>query len=328
MPRHRTSQVRRRIGRAGTLAAPILAVAALVVSGSAGLAGHAARPDAHRLAFQPGSWWNTPIGSAPVDRHSAAYIKDSENIRHTQGYLKLVSGRWGSPTYTARRSDRAYTINPTRYGPTVTVHIPRHARPQRTSDGQLTVIDRSTDQSVGLWRARYHRGTRRWTASGADRYYLGSNGIQHTLPGGHRGNDGHRGIPAAYQAVHKKEVRAGAINHPLEIYWWATAGHTPEGPKAYFPMNGAEQHKGGVVPEGIVLRIKPWVKLTTKHLSRAALVVATALQRYGGIIGDNSGSGNNLKLQSNANWSHLLRRNSLRSIPWRDYEFVKGGHRR
>jgi hypothetical protein len=82
------------------------------------------------------------------------------------------------------------------------------------------------------------------------------------------------------------------------------------------------------VPEGIVLRIKPSVNLRAKHLSPAALVIARALKRYGGIIGDNSGSGNNLKLQSNANWTHSLRKNSLESIGWRDYEFVRGGARR
>jgi hypothetical protein len=174
----------------------------------------------------------------------------------------------------------------------------------------------------------YHPKTHRWTAAGTDRYYLSSTGIQHSLPGGHRGNEGHRGIPSTYRAVHKQEVMSGAIHHRLELFWWATAGHTPGGRQAYFPMSGSEQHKGGVVPEGIVLRIKPSVNLRAKHLSPAALVIARALKRYGGIIGDNSGSGNNLKLQSNANWTHSLRKNSLESIGWRDYEFVRGGARR
>jgi hypothetical protein len=58
------------------------------------------------------------------------------------------------------------------------------------------------------------------------------------------------------------------------------------------------------------------------------MVVARALQRYGGVVGDNSGSGNNLKLQSNARWTHLLRSDSLRSLHWSDYEFVRGGTRR
>jgi hypothetical protein len=299
--------------------------AALMLSASSAGPAQASPPAVGKLAFRAASWWNTPIGAARVDRHSRRYIKDSLRRAHTQPYLKLVLGRWGSPTYTARASDRRFRIHPTAYGPTVSVHIPAHAKPHATSDGQMTVLDRSTNQSVGLWRAVYHARGHRWTAAGTDRYYLGSTGIQHSLPGGRRGNDGHRGIPSTYRAVHKDEVVSGAIHHRLELFWWATAGHTPAGREAYFPMSGSEQHKGGVVPEGIVLRIKPSVNLRAKHLSPAALVIARALKRYGGIIGDNSGSGNNLKLQSNANWAHSLRKNSLKSIRWRDYEFVKGG---
>jgi hypothetical protein len=326
MPFLPTFPVRRRL-RCLTAATAVLAVSSAVLI----LPAHsdpAPAPAGGKLAFRTSSWWNTPLGSAPVDRHSSAYIRDSRRTAHTQPYLKLVLGRWGSPTFTARASDRWYTINPTRYGPTITVHIPAHARPQATTDGQMTVLDRSSNQSVGLWRAVYHRKHHRWTAAGTDRYYLSSSGIQQTLPGGIRGNDGHRGIPSAYRAVTKKEVVAGAINHPLELFWWATAGRTPEGRAAYFPMSGAEQNKGGVVPEGIVIRIKRSVNLKAKHLTPAALVVARALKRYGGIVGDNSGSGNNLKLQSNADWTRWLRRDSLKSIHWTDYEFVKGGDRR
>jgi hypothetical protein len=310
------------------MASLVAVLAALMLSASSVEPAQASAPPASTLAFRAASWWNTPIGSAGVDPHSRAYIKDSQSRAHTQPYLKLVLGRWGSPTYTARASDHRYRIRPTAYGPTVTVHIPAHANPRATTDAQMTVLDRSSNQSVGLWRAAYHAKTHRWTAAGTDRYYLSSTGIQQSLPGGSHGNDGHRGIPSTYRAVHKKDVMSGAIHHRLELFWWATAGHTPGGRQAYFPMSGSEQHKGGVVPEGIVLRIKPSVNLSAKHLSPAALVIARALKRYGGIIGDNSGSGNNLKLQSNANWTRSLRKNSLESIGWRDYEFVRGGARR
>jgi hypothetical protein len=92
-------------------------------------------------------------------------------------------------------------------------------------------------------------------------------------------------------------------------------------------MSGSEQNKGGIVPEGIVVRIKASVDLKSKNLSPAALIVATALQTYGAVVGDNSGSGDNLKLQSNANWTGMLTKDSLKSIPWTDYEFVQGGYR-
>lgn len=276
--------------------------------------------------FKATSWWNTPLGAAPIDPYSRAYIRDSQKMAHTQNYLKLVLGDWGMPFYRALRSDPLYRINPSN-GPTVTVHIPAHARQQPTSDASLTVVDPATHKAVGLSGARYDAGGHRWTATGASRYWLWSAGIEESLRGGTNGNRGHRGIPSPMQVVTKGEVLSGAINHRLALYWWETASSTPTGRDAYFPMSNSESGKNGIVPEGIVLRIKRSVDLKAKHLSPAALVVARALQKYGAVVGDNSGSGNNLKLQSNADWTRLLNKDSLRSIPWSDYVFVRGGYR-
>jgi hypothetical protein len=230
------------------------------------------------------------------------------------------------PTYRSGPSDPLYRIKPGN-GPTVRVHIPTHARAMPTSDAALTVVDSATHQVVCLNGARFHSGNNTWTAQALSRYWSRSNGIAQGLPGGSHGNLGHRGIPGSVQAVTKDEVRRGAIKHRLEVYWWETAPRTPTGRQAYYPMTGSETKSVGKVPEGIVIRIKRTVDLAGKHLSPAALVVARALQRYGAIIGDNSGSGNNLKLQANANWRGVLGPGSLRSVPWRDYVFVKGGYR-
>jgi len=245
---------------------------------------------------------------------------------HSQRYLKLVLGDWGMPSYRSGTTDPVYRINPAS-GPTVRVHIPRGARAMPTSDAALTVYDRASHQVVGLGGARFHRATQRWSARTVSRYGSSTNGIAQGLRGGTRGNLGHRGIPGSVQAVTMNEIRRGAINHRLEVYWWETASRTPTGHEAYFPMTGSEAGKVGTVPEGIVIRIKPSVDLTHKHLSPAALTVARALQRYGAVVGDNSGSGNSLKLQSNVDWRGVLAKDSLRSIGWRDFAFVKGGYR-
>jgi hypothetical protein len=92
-------------------------------------------------------------------------------------------------------------------------------------------------------------------------------------------------------------------------------------------MSGSESGKNGVVPEGIVIRIRPSVNLKERNLSPAAMVIAKALKRYGAVVGDNSGSGNNLKLQANTDWSGILHQDSLRALKWRDFVFVKGGYR-
>jgi hypothetical protein len=127
--------------------------------------------------------------------------------------------------------------------------------------------------------------------------------------------------------VTKAEIQRGKIRHRLEVYWWETASRTPNGKSAYFPMTGAESGKTGVVPEGAVVRLKRSVNLDALHLSPAARVIARALQKYGAVVGDNSGTGNSLKLQAHVNWRGILNKDSLRKLHWGDFVFVKGGYR-
>jgi hypothetical protein len=273
--------------------------------------------------FKPTSYWNTKLGQAPRNPHSAAWIRDSLNKSHTQNYLKLVMGDYSMPVYRSDASDPVYRFHSN--GHTVGVHIPKHAHPMTGDDSALTIFDRATGQVVGLGGAKRTSGG--WTAAGVSRYKYASNGIAGGLPGGSKANFGHRGIPASVAAVTKAEIRRGHIRHRLEVYWWETASRTPEGRSAYFPMTGSESGKTGVVPEGAVIRIKPGVNLDAIKLSPAARVIARALQQYGAVVGDNSGSGNNLKLQGNTNWKGILNPDSLRHIPWSDFVFVEGGYR-
>ncbi|WP_151084739.1 hypothetical protein [Nocardioides cynanchi] len=281
----------------------------------------AATPSTGTRPFKPGSYWNTKLGNAPLDAHSSAWINDAE--AHSGTHLTLVLGAWGMPVYRSSASDPLVQISSG--GHTVRFHIPAGARPMAANDAALTVIDPTTNQVVGLFGAHVSGG--KWSVSGLSRYRYSSKGIAGGLPGGIKANFGHRGIPASVPAVTLAEIRRGRIRHRLEIYWHETASRTPEGASAYFPMTGSESGKTGVVPEGAVIRIKPGLNLDALRLSPAAKVIARALQKYGAVVGDNAGSGNSLKLQGNANWSGVLNKDSLKSIPWSDFVFVKGGFR-
>jgi hypothetical protein len=323
---HTTARLRATLYSFATLA--LVAGAATLPQTLETAAHGATRPDvtAARAAtgsrpFKASGYWNTRLGNAPVSPHSGAWIRDAE--AHSGNHLSLVLGDWGMPVYRSKASDPLVRISSG--GHTVRFHIPLHARPMIGQDAALTVIDRSTNQVVGLFGAHVSGG--RWSVSGLSRYRYSSNGIAGGLPGGGKANFGHRGIPASVPAVTKADIHRGRIRHRLEMYWKETASRTPDGRSAYFPMTGSESGHTGVVPEGAVIRIKRNVNLQGLHLSRAALVVARALQKYGAVIGDNAGSGNCLKLQGNTNWSGVLNKNSLKSIPWRDYVFVKGGFR-
>jgi hypothetical protein len=299
---------------------PAEAVGGGRVAAAAAAATHPTRP------FRATSYWNTPLGNAPRDPHSARYIRDAQVAAHSQGFLKLVLGAWGMPRYRAGARAPLYRINPAS-GPTVRVHIPARARPMPTSDAAVVVVDPISRQVVTLGGARFNSSAHRWTAATVSRYALHSNGIARGLPTGSRKNLGHRGIPGSVQTVTRKEISRGVIKHRLEMYWWETASHTPGRREAYFPMTGAESGHGATVPEGIVIRIKRSVDLRARHLSPAAYTIARALQRYGAVVGDNSGSGNNIKLQANARWAGVLTPDSLKAIRWRDFAFVKGGFR-
>jgi hypothetical protein len=184
----------------------------------------------------------------------------------------------------------------------------------------MTVYDLTSgyNKVVGLHGSTFSNG--QYSADGIDSYGLSSNGLAGTAAGADDANNfGHRGVSSATRAIRLDEIQAGAINHRLECFWWATA------PSHYWPMVGHENNKGGIVPEGIVIRIKPTVNLATKGLSPAAKIVATALQQYGCIVGDNSGSGNRLKLEENVDWTGILDTDSLQPLPWSDWEFVQGG---
>lgn len=290
-------------------------------SGATQPATTASRPVSGARPFQPTGYWNSRLGHAPRDSHSAAWIRDAQ--AHSGNHLKLVLGDWGMPVYRAKASDPLVRLH--NGGHTVSVHIPRRARPMTGNDAALTVIDRSTNQVVGLFGAHVSGG--KWSITGLSRYNYQTNGVARGLPTGSRANFGHRGIPASVPVITRKEIKRGAIRHRLEVYWWQTASKTPQGKSAYFPMTGGESGKNGVVPEGAVIRIKPSVNLDSLHLSPAAKVIARALQRYGAVVGDNAGSGNSIKVQANANWAGVLNKDSLKRIPWSDYTFVKGGYR-
>ncbi len=311
-----------------------LILGGLVVSGllAGALPAQALVPPVPYIAYTATSYWNTPLSdNAPVDPNSARYINEAMdawrtgandvkfNYMQMRGTPDQTSPNVGAlPLFFAQPTDRLYTINA--QGRTVHIRIPANAFPGTSADGAMQVIDRSTNQIVGMWHAR--KTSTGWAADAMDRQWLNSGGIIESQNGGTSGNFGHYGVAAGSRVIRVDEVRAGKITHRLEAFWHETA-------QAHFwPMSGHELGKGGIVPEGIVIRIKPSIDLTKRGLNPAELVIATAFQDYGAIIGDNSGVSSLHRVQfAGADWKALgVTSDSLKSIPWTDWEFVKGGY--
>ncbi len=269
--------------------------------------------------------------SAPIDPNSDLYINEvmeawrtgaggvKYNFMQLRGTPDQTSPNVGAlPLFFGQSSNRLYTISCG--GRTVKIHIPKNAFPGTSADAAMQVIDRSTNQIVGMWHARKVSG--KWYCDAMDRQYLDSPGIIEGVRDGTVGNFGHYGVAAGTRVIRVDEVRAGAITHRLEVFWHET------GPAHYWPMNGHEVGKDGIVPEGIVIRIKSSVDLTTLGLNPAELVIARAFQTYGAIVGDNSGISSLHRVQyDGAAWAELgVTHDSLRAIPWTDWEFIQGGY--
>ncbi|MCX7015398.1 MAG: hypothetical protein NTW86_23070, partial [Candidatus Sumerlaeota bacterium] len=119
-----------------------------------------------------------------------------------------------------------------------------------------------------------------------------------------------------------------AIRHVLKIAVNTTkAAHV-------FPMVGDEKgtQAADAPPEGARIRIKASIDLSQRDLSPAARVIATALQQYGAVIGDQSGGPVNLKVENTVaegrgqRWEGVLSEDALASIPLDDYEIVELGY--
>jgi hypothetical protein len=209
------------------------------------------------------------------------------------------------------------------------VRIPEGARPDPTGDAAMSVFDIERGLVYGLHKASYDAQHDAWSACGGTVYYLDSNGLAGALAGSDETrNRGHRGVPPPTFAVRLDEVEWGSIEHVLKIAVnTASLDHV-------FPMVGSdgESTHPSAPPEGARLRIKPTIELETLGLSPPALVIARALQRYGAVIGDQSGSSLTLKLENTVAeglgqlWRGVLSANSLSAIPLDAYEVIRLGY--
>lgn len=287
-------------------------------------------------AFSDTSYWNKMLPvDAPVHPDSAEIIGFLEADNSTN-YVLLSgtdsTGRWGQPVYWAGPGDPIYDVTSTRYllpPEFSSLRIPLGAQPDPTPDAEMTVYDLERGYVAGLYHAEYDAVTDTWTAGGGDIFYLDSNGLHRALPEGDPRNSGnHRGLPPPSYAIRWDEIEAGAINHVLKI----GVHHTKDG--HVFPMIGDENGSSDpyAPPEGVRVRIKPTVDLTSFGLSPAALTVATALQRYGAVVGDQTGGPVELKMENTIAegrghlWNGVVRSDSLAALPLDLYEIIVPGY--
>jgi hypothetical protein len=314
----------------------------LVMAVTAALVCSVAQPSAASRAyraFSRASYWNNPLPKrAPVAADSRAMIRFLIR-RNTPNYITLSGatpdGQWGTPVYWGTSSDPAYDVHsncqadvPPEFG---TIRIPAGAQADPTSDSSMTVYNRESGKVFGMWHARYDAAAATWTSCGGSVYYLRSNGLAGELrQSNNRNNVGHRGFPPPVWAIRLDEIQAGEIRHVIKISVDETkCDHV-------FPAVGDEcgTMNRYAPPEGTRIRIRRGVDIAKLRLSPAALIVARALQRYGAVIGDQSGHGAAVKVENTVAegrgdlWAGVLGKDSLRGIPLRLFEVIKLGYGR
>jgi hypothetical protein len=161
------------------------------------------------------------------------------------------------------------------------VPMPTTALPAAGTDKEVIVWQPSTGHLWELWRVLKESG--RWTACWggeiADAYT--SDGILPAPFGA-----GASGLSLLGGQIHLEDLEHGAINHALEVLLPDTASGF------VWPADRTDgsSSDADAIPEGTHFRLSPSVNLASLHLSTPALEIATAIQRYGMLVGDTAGS--------------------------------------
>jgi hypothetical protein len=246
------------------------------------------------VPYSKTSIWNTPIGPSPkYDLNSQAMIANlvlsndgkiitaGDNSNYPVYFVDADTPRW-DVSCTIYRCRVYTTQGGVRTDMIEEIPIPPDARPSTDSDARMIVIDKNTYTEYDFWRAQ-HLETG-WTAGGVSVYNILWNGTP--APGISRGS----GIPSYAGLLRPWEVRQGRIEHALAFGYKETAEN-----KCVFPASKTDGKSTlpFAIPEGARLQLDPSLTdadFEQMGLSPSAKTIARALQEYGMILVDTSGS--------------------------------------
>lgn len=245
------------------------------------------------LPYTETSFWNTPIGPAPrYDPYSDEMIATLVLAR--EGRI-ITPDEYNYPVYFADADTPRYDLECTRYRCVIgradggtrvdmleDVPIPLDAQPGADTDARMIIIDRTTYAEYDLWRVQ--RVETGWTIGSGSSYNIRWDG---TPPAN---NSRGSGIPAFAGLLRPWEIEQGRIEHVLAF------GYTePTEEKCVFPASktDGDSRIPYTIPEGARLQLDP--SLTEEDfnewgLNRAGKIIARALQEYGMVSVDHSGS--------------------------------------
>jgi hypothetical protein len=166
-----------------------------------------------------------------------------------------------------------------------------------------------------LWQGVKDSSDNNWSASNGAVFHLGTDNLR---PDGWTSADA-AGLPILPGLVRWAEVQAGAINHALRF----TMNNTYNG-YIHPATHAAGLSNVNYPPMGMRMRLK--ASFDTSNLSGPALVIATALKKYGLILADN-GSNWYISGETNDGWTAVMDSvvSAFGSIHGSDFEIVQSG---
>jgi hypothetical protein len=259
--------------------------------------------------------WNTPVAAAPLAANSATMIARIQS----SGGRALHPDFGEDPSYGI-----PFTVVPAGQ-PLVPVAydaygaesdpgpfpIPLDAPVESGSDAHVVVVRQGSCDLFELFGAR--RNGAGWIAQAGARFDLSSDALR---PVGWTSADA-AGLPILAGLVRYDEVAAGHIDHALRVTFGATRN-------AYvLPATHAASSSIDADLPAMGQRLRLRADADLSGLRGQALVIATAMQRYGLIVADN---GSNWYVQGapDPHWDDD-ELNGLRSIPGTEFEVVDSG---
>lgn len=283
--------------------------------------------------YDAASAWNTPVpSSAAVDAKSQTYMNA---IADNNLPLTSDPDQYTIPVYAFSASTPPRTVTGTGFfssydagdnsrvghgSPwTVQIPVPAGSAGGVGSDGQLELYDPAAGVQYGFWQFSGPDSAGVYHATNGYRYHTGP-GYNGRFADGLAGRGA--GTPYLAGLVRKWEVDQGHIDHAL-----AFAYNSPSSLFVYPASKSDGGRFGGVTgtdpPEGSRIQLDPNADLASYSLTPAALVIAHALQRYGMIVVDHSGSSKvYLEDSKTAGWDATVTRLMLSSIPWSAFRVV------
>lgn len=256
--------------------------------------------------------WNTDISQYPIHPNSEAYIASIGSSRLHPDFGG--NGEYGIPYEVVNGSQPKVPLLDIEYedesdpGP---YPIPDNARIEGGSDHHVLVVDQDNCKLYELFAAEKVSGG--WNAGSAAIFDLLSNELR---PDGWTSADA-AGLPIFPGLVRYDEAEAGEITHAIRF----TAKRTLRGyihPATHFASSITDPN---VPPMGLRVRLKADYDLS--GLSGHALVIATAMKKYGMILADN-GSNWYFTGAMDTRWDDE-NLNQLKSIPGSAFEAVYTG---